>query len=81
MLRGEREREKRGGNVFDRNRLCSLSLFFYLGSIETALSRRGAQSAAVDDDRPPRERREDAFEMVIGRRRKTTTKKTTRAGE
>ena len=37
--------------------------FLYLGSIEAALRRRGAQSAA-DDDRPPRERREDAFEMV-----------------
>lgn len=55
----ERRREKRDRSSSER---ISLSLF-YLGSIETALRRRGAQSAA-GDDRPPRERRGDAFEMV-----------------
>jgi hypothetical protein len=55
------------------------SAFPHLGSIETALRKRGAQSAAVDD-RSPRERREeDAFEMVK-RELKKTEGKTSGAG-
>ena len=48
-----------------QERISPSQSFLYLGSIETALRRSGAQSAA-GDDRPPRERRGDAFEMVNG---------------